>query len=145
MVEKLIEDWMNAVICAPGRGRETGRLQVQLPGLVDEPCQVALTIIQDRGPVPVGAVVRPIWILGNPILSYQFISEPGQMQVDACIRIALAGVRGQFNPTLDQLLQSFAPEHLMDELSHILRLALPVMLGQVKLLKCFPTPCDQCT
>ena len=144
-IEKLIKNRMNAIVSGPGRGGETGRLQIQFTGFVDKPGQMAFTIIHDRGPVPVGTVVWPIWILGNPILTYQFISEPGQMQVDAGIRIALAGVRGQFNPTFDQLLQSFAPKHLMDELSHILRLTLPVMLGQIVFLKCFPTPCDQCT
>ena len=62
--------------------------------------------------MPVGAVVWPVRILSNPILPYQFIPKPGQMQVDAGIRtVALAGVRGQFNPTFDQALEGLSPEH----------------------------------
>ena len=136
-IEKLIKNRMNAIVSGPGRGGETGRLQIQLLDFLDEPSQMAFTVVLKRRPMPVGAVVWPIWILGNPILTYQFISEPGQMQIDAGIRIALAGVRGQFNPTFDQPLQSFAPKHLMDELSHILRFTLSKMLGQVVLLECF--------
>ena len=60
------------------------------------------------------------------------------MQIDAGIRIALAGVRGQFNPTFDQLLQSLAPKHLMDELSHVPRFTLLKMLRQVVFLEGFP-------
>ena len=101
-IEKLVKNRMNAVVSRPGRGGETGGLQIQLLGFLDKPSQVAFTIILKRRPVPIGAIVWPIWILSNPFLTYQFISEPGQMQIDAGIRIALAGVRGQFNPTFDQ-------------------------------------------
>ena len=117
---ELVKDGVDGIVRRPGRGRKTGRLQIQLLGFVDEPLQMAFTILKDRRPMSVGAVVWPIRILSNPILPYQLLPKPGQMQVDAGIwTVALAGVRGQFNPTFDQALKGLSPEHLMDKLQNI--------------------------
>ena len=145
-IEKLVKDRVDAIVSRPGRGGETGRLQIQFLGFVDKPSQMAFTVILKRRPVPIGTIVWPIWILGNPILPYQFIPEPGQMQVDASIwAVSRAGVRGQFNPTFDQALEGLSPEHLMDKLRYIPRLTLLKMLRHVVLLEGMPTTCDQCT
>ena len=62
-IKKLIKHRMNAIVSRPGRGGETGRLQIQLLGFLDKPSQVAFTIILKRRPVPVGAIVWPIWAI----------------------------------------------------------------------------------
>ena len=144
--KELVKDGVDGVVSRPGRGRKTGRLQIQLLGFVDEPRQMAFTILKERRPMPVGAVVWPVRILSNPVLPYQFITKPGQMQVDASIlSMALAGVRGQFNPTFDQALEGLSPEHLMDKLRHIPRFTLLKMLRQNVFLEGVPTSSDQCT
>ena len=111
-LEELIEDGVDVVISRPGRGGDTGRLEAQFLSLPYTSPSVAHNRLRSSANGRSGRSTA----MGDSILHDKFMSEPGNVKVDAdIVTVALAGIRGQFNASLHKMPEGFAPHHFMDE------------------------------